>query len=95
MNNEELNQRMVELIAKAKLSMRGKSGLSSDLARNYYIAEALIANGVTIREHGEWKDNIFCTRCGYAAEDDEGHILMSFDDFCSHCGSDMRGEKDE
>lgn len=41
---------LAELIHGIKLSMWGKSGLSSELARNMYIAESLIANGVTVQE---------------------------------------------
>lgn len=43
-------EKLVELIAKAKRSMWGKSGLSSELARNVYLAEHLIANGVRLEE---------------------------------------------
>ena len=43
-----MREKLIELIAKAKRSMWGKSGLSCELARNSYIAEFLIANGVTI-----------------------------------------------
>ena len=38
-----------ELIHGIKLSMWGKSGLSSELARNMYLAESLIAHGVTVQ----------------------------------------------
>ena len=41
---------LAELIHGIKLSMWGKSGLSSELARNMYLAESLIAHGVTVQE---------------------------------------------
>ena len=47
MSNTSEKEKLVELIAKAKRSMWGKSGLSCELARNMYLAENLIANGVT------------------------------------------------
>lgn len=47
---DNIKEKLVELIAKAKRSMWGKSGLSCELARNMYLAEQLIANGVTIQE---------------------------------------------
>jgi hypothetical protein len=101
MNQEELKQQLIELLTETC-----DCGESEDFDCNKckysgsvnclieHSADNLIANGVTIRESGEWKDNIFCSRCGYAAEDDEGYILMSFDDFCPHCGADMRGATD-
>ena len=46
----DIKEKLMELIAKAKRSMWGKSGLSCELARNMYLAEQLIANGVTIQE---------------------------------------------
>lgn len=88
MTKEELEQRLIELFEECMVMWHDNANISTIVAH-------LIANGVTIRERGEWKDNIFCSRCGYAAEDDEGYILMSFDDFCPHCGADMRGVKDE
>ncbi len=46
----DVKEKLTELIAKAKRSMWGKSGLSSELARNMYLAENLIANGVRLEE---------------------------------------------
>lgn len=101
MIDDELKQRLIELLKSATCEeiLTNSDGeiIDSHAVRMVnlevvrLLASHLIRNGVTIRERGEWKDNIFCSRCGYAAEDDEGHILMSFDDFCPHCGADMRG----
>lgn len=41
-------EKLIELLRKAKSSMWGQSGLSCELARNSYIAEYLLANGVVI-----------------------------------------------
>jgi hypothetical protein len=46
----DVKEKLAELIAKAKRSMWGKSGLSSELARNMYLAENLIAHGVRLEE---------------------------------------------
>lgn len=61
----------------------------------------LIANGVTVREKGEWDDSgryqfmdgtkaIRCTECGCALTEIE--YQKYFYNFCPVCGSDMRGE---
>ena len=42
--------KLIELLRKAKSSMWGQSGLSCELARNSYIAEYLLANGVRLEE---------------------------------------------
>lgn len=47
MTNKE---RLVDLLARAKRSMWGQVGLTSELARNIYVAEYLLANGVTVQE---------------------------------------------
>ena len=46
----DVREKLVELIANAKRSMWGKNGLSCELARNMYLAENLIAHGVTVQE---------------------------------------------
>ncbi len=61
-------------------------------------ADHLIANGVVVREKGEWKyiggDEWCCSVCGYVAST-EGRWEPMMDDFCRGCGSDMRKEKPE
>lgn len=103
MNQEELKQRLIELLEQCSCPYSPPcTGECFECHRVEmydeeieHIADHLIANGVTIRERGEWKVNTYCSRCGYFAEDDEGNIVMSFDDFCPSCGADMRGVKDE
>lgn len=94
MNQEELELRLMELLDgmpwRIEQDFGGVRIFNGSKGSDY-----LIANGVTIRKRGEWKDNTFCSRCGYFAEDDEGHILMSFDEFCPFCGADLRGKNNE
>ena len=42
-------EKLIELIRKAKAEMK-KENLSCDIAREYFIAESLIANGVTVQK---------------------------------------------
>ena len=46
----DVREKLMELIANAKRAMWGKNGLSCELARNMYLAENLIAHGVTVQE---------------------------------------------
>ena len=54
-----------------------------------YLIDHLIANGVVVREKGEWKKvgkhDWRCTACGIGVPyEDTGHH------FCPNCGADMR-----
>ena len=42
-----MREKLIELLRKAKTAMK-KENLSCDLAREYFIAESLIADGVTV-----------------------------------------------
>lgn len=63
------------------------------------VADHLIANGVVVREKGEW-EGTRCSRCGgsymdYADADSYPAIGEPKPDFCPNCGADMRkGEND-
>lgn len=89
MTQEELKQRLTRLVS----DVQYLGGLEEK------VADHLIANGVTIRERGEWKDN-HCTVCGETPIDEElwEHCdcdppkFEYFMDFCPHCGADMRGD---
>ena len=73
----------------------------------HFIADYLIANGVVIREKGEWlnwkldvigQDEAWCgwtcSVCNHELVFDEAVTREDFaSDFCPNCGSDMRGEK--
>lgn len=88
----EPKQRLIELIADYTDSVTARELHSAEF--DEYFADHLLANGVTIRERGEWKINSdgyypYCPRC---MEEPEGGKMT---DFCPHCGADMRGGKDE
>ena len=61
------------------------------------IADHLIANGVVVREKGEWVNNSDgypeCNRCGYKPQYDPMFDDIYYSDFCPNCGSDMRKEE--
>ena len=97
MTKEERKQRLIELIA-------GDVSAQEQIITNYteaisYIADFLIANGVTIRKRGEWKDN-HCTVCGETPIGEELWEHCDCDppkfeyvmDFCPSCGAYMRGD---
>lgn len=90
MTNKELKQRLSELVMAARAPLT-----SNPIAEK--IADHLIANGVTIRQHGEWigisgvkgiYDDFYCSFCKQFTEERNPNRLG---DFCSFCGSDMRG----
>ena len=66
------------------LDCRAYKKYSRDECRLALSALYLVANGVVVREKGEWRNNKDdypeCTRCGY----------MPLPDFCPNCGADMR-----
>lgn len=103
MTKEELRQRLIELIEHC--SCRYSPPCTGECAECInvdmrdrqieYIADHLIANGVTIRERGEWEMQKYpltqCSSCKILrdCEHEKGW------NFCPHCGADMRGVKDE
>lgn len=56
-------------------------------------ADAL-ANGVVVREKGEWRNNKDdypeCDKCGYMPQYDPMIDDIYYSDFCPNCGADMR-----
>jgi ribosomal protein S27AE len=58
------------------------------------LADHLLANGVVVREKGEWRNNKDeypeCTRCGYMPQYDPMIDDIYYSDFCPNCGADMR-----
>lgn len=48
------------------------------------LADHLLANGVVVREKGEWTVDGLCSVCGC-------DIPVMEDNFCPNCGADMRG----
>lgn len=48
------------------------------------------------RKKGKWIDDCECSSCHWINEDDEGHVLLTYYNFCPNCGEPMEnGEKDE
>lgn len=108
MNKEELKQRLIELLltdiecdkdGHGDCSMCEYRFSDDGCAKHLSVitAEFLIANGVTIQEHGGWELNkdgsATCKLCGKTQKN-----VWDFDNyqnFCGHCGADMRGVKDE
>lgn len=86
MNQEELKQRLMRLVS----DVQYLGGLEEK------VADHLIANGVTIRECGEWIKRTpcsepECSECGRCPK----LVFGMLPDFCPNCGADMRGVKDE
>ena len=39
--------------------------------------------------HGRWIEDTYCSNCRWFAEDEEGHIVQSFHNYCPNCGAKM------
>ena len=96
MKQEELKQRLIDVLQ--EYSRKPDAGLDGVYEWADDIADHLIANGVTIRERGEWLlifNGSRCSVCGY--ENNACTVTRVRDDsrFCPNCGADMRGVKDE
>ena len=63
------------------------------------LADHLIANGVVVREKGEWRNNKDeypeCDKCGYMPQYDPMIDDIYYSDFCPNCGADMRKEEND
>ena len=86
-----MKDKIVELLEDATAPLSAKP----NVAGIRYIANRLIANGVTVRQKGEWilqtHDDGYgefelwhCSRCEVASANKRN--------FCHYCGADMRGE---
>lgn len=66
----------------------------ADMCQNGPIVDHLLANGVVVREKGEWvlTDERFaemsCSLCGFTYYGEYDYECMS--NFCPDCGADMR-----
>lgn len=100
MNQEELKQRLIELLEQdpcpSPYICDAHCPLFDTNCFSHRFADHLIANGVTIRERGEWflsihhpcgvdygRPHLVCSKCG--------NIEWEFKSPCPHCGADMRG----
>ena len=79
----------------------------ADMCQNGPIVDHLLANGVVVREKGEWVDRYGgkyanpvydCSKCGKSAPRKNSmdalgnwHVVQDLADFCPNCGADMRG----
>lgn len=43
--------------------------------------------------HARWIDDTYCSNCSHFEEDDEGHPVFSFSDYCPCCGAKMDGKE--
>ena len=87
---EDMEKKLAFLLATSPcISLAGTYGTYARAVRD------LIANGVVVREKGEWRNNKDdypeCTRCGYMPQYDPMIDDIYYSDFCPNCGSDMRG----
>lgn len=102
---EELKQRLIELLNETFSEQYDKRGILTAP----HTAEALIANGVTIRERGEWVlehetyGKTICSACKKECPIDrkpDPHAEFQMtdfyieSDFCPRCGADMRGDSE-
>ena len=96
MNDRE---KLIALIENAKRAMKSEN-LSCNIARNGFVADFLIANGVVVREKGEWLNRtknirglwdyrFDCSVCGEIF----WHPTARDFNFCPNCGADMRIEE--
>ena len=68
----DVREKMVELLQNAKSAMKSEN-LSCDIARNMFVVDFMMANGVTVQECGEWvhpkgyvvSNGFLCSKCGH------------------------------
>ena len=100
-DREKLVELCEDVILSCKASMCDDcehSNIDYPHCMGVHFADHLLANGVVVREKGEWKyiggGEWCCSVCGYVVST-EGRWEPMMDDFCRGCGSDMRKEKPE
>lgn len=101
MNEEELKQRLIELLEEAiRHADTNYQGREEDGKYCGLMVDYLLSNGVTIRERGEWigLDRDTCSKCGHNLSeimDADSYYAIGFDIkeivACPFCGADMRG----
>lgn len=105
MNQEELKKQLIDVLQ--EYSRKPAAGLDGVYEWADDIADHLIANGVTIRERGEWEvcsdeykicaSEFVCSSCkeSFVSSELSDEEFLQMMKFCPHCGADMRGVKDE
>ena len=90
-----VREKLVELLKNAKYAMKSES-LSCDIARNMFVVDSLMANGVTVQECGQWiydfnlaGSNFYrCSVCDRQETLLEKEDIYEYCPFC-HCGAKM------
>lgn len=112
MSDKEQREKLVELLCYNACPLNEFTGCAGcgymevEDCRASAMADYLLANGVTIREKGEWLgegdgyadgeivyDVWYCSECDHCIDDgtDDPALLPNF---CPNCGADMRGKGD-
>ena len=91
-----MRDKLIELLKSATTRAYWNAGDTPFMSK---IADHLIANGVVVREKGEWVvcgdgDNVpwMCSHCGKTTAH---KYKVMYGNFCPNCGADMRKEKPE
>lgn len=97
-DREKLTELLEEARLKYHVRMKDFPNKYNVIAWHDYFADHLIANGVVVREKGEWverkeifnesegeTDAIGCSKCG------KSQRKYNRTPFCPNCGADMRG----
>lgn len=72
-----------------------KFDTEKDKNRFIHLVRDIAPSAQPERKPGKWLDDCECSSCHWINEDDEGHVLLTYYNFCPNCGSDMRGNQDE
>ena len=97
----DVREKLVELLQNAKAAMKSEN-LSCDIARNMFIVDFMMSNGVTVQERGYWASltdcanaGVYCSVChkkiykeDYARCNRKNELRS---DYCPHCGARMDG----
>ena len=91
-------EKLIELIYEGKMKRIDICANNEDCCDGV-VADHLIANGVVVREKGEWVfdrvsavcdfEVVKCSNCGYEAYAQAIHVKHG--NFCPNCGADMTG----
>ena len=100
-----MREKLIKLIKEGECGALGREDCSyckydgEDDCSYQLLADVLLANGVVVREKGEWDDSgrykfanggkaIRCPFCGACISEEEYELY--FWNFCPNCGADMR-----
>ena len=91
----DVREKLVELLQNAKAAMKSEN-LSCDIARNMFVVDFMMVNGVTVQERGQWiydfnlaGSNFYrCSVCDRQETLLEKEDIYEYCPFC-HCGAKM------